>query len=82
MIPSGLTSMSSNGISCVRIAAASGLKGVEEMPWKERLQSTCFSPSPRVGGGSSRPSVSDRRGSLGAVAEAGAAAAGLGVYDG
>ncbi|KAG9526766.1 hypothetical protein KCV07_g222, partial [Aureobasidium melanogenum] len=55
-----------SGISCVKMAAASALKGVEEMPWNERLQSTCFSPSSRVGGGSLRPSVSERIGSLGA----------------
>lgn len=79
MIPSGLISMSSKGISCVKIAAASALKGVEEMPWNERLQSTCFSPSSRVGGGSLKPSVSDRMGSLGA---AGVGAEGLDAYDG
>ena len=62
MIPSGLISMSSGLISCCKIAACSGVKGVEDRPWKERVQSTCFSFSPSTGGGSERPSVRERRG--------------------
>lgn len=41
------------------MAACSEEKGVELIPWNERLQSTCFSSAPSVGGGSLSPSVRD-----------------------
>lgn len=62
MIPSGLISISSGAIFCCKIAACSAVKGVDESPWNERVQSTCLSSSLRAERGSSSPSVSDRKG--------------------
>ena len=45
------------------------MKGVELKPWKERVQSTCFSSSERVWGGSERPAVRERRGGSGVARE-------------
>lgn len=53
--------MSSGSSSACRIALCSAVKGVLESPWYERVQSTCLSLSSRVGGGSTRPSVRERR---------------------
>lgn len=60
-IPSGLISMSSGWSSAWRIALCSAVKGALERPWYERVQSTCRSLSSRVGGGSTSPSVRERR---------------------
>lgn len=38
------------------------MKGEDERPWNERVQSTCFSSSLSIEGGSSRPSVRERSG--------------------
>jgi hypothetical protein len=43
------------------MALCSAVKGELERPWYERVQSTCRSFSFRVGGGSTRPSVRERR---------------------
>ena len=77
MIPSGLISMSSRGISCRRTAPASALNGAAERPWKDRAQSTCFSSSDSTGGGSERPSVRERRGASGSVSGSSTASADL-----
>lgn len=61
-IPSGLISMSSYSNLCCKMSDCSGVKGVAERPWKERVQSTCRSSSLRTGGGSERPSVRERSG--------------------
>lgn len=63
-IPSGLISMSCESISCWRISACSEVKASEDKPWYDLVQSICLSFSSRTGGGSSRPFVKERSGSL------------------
>ncbi len=62
MIPSGLTSTSSNGIGAIKVSAASFENGCADNPWKERVQSTCLLPSSRMRGSSSIPDVISRMG--------------------
>lgn len=62
MIPSGLTSTSSNGIGAISTSAASLENGAADKPWKDFDQSTCFSPSSMVSGSSAMPRVRSVRG--------------------
>lgn len=62
MIPSGLTSTSSNGIGAISTSAASLENGAADRPWKDFDQSTCLSPSSMVSGSSAMPCVRSVRG--------------------
>lgn len=57
IIPSGLTSTSSNGIGASNTSAASLEKGWDDRPWNERVQSTCRVPSSRIISSSASPVV-------------------------
>lgn len=71
MMPSGLTSISAGSMGASSALAASGENASLERPWKDRVQSTCLSPSsalilwslnPEVKSGTSTGMVSGDRG--------------------
>lgn len=64
-MPSGFISMSVLLRGCWSVVACSAVKGVEDRPWKERVQSGSDDSEgvgEGEGGGSERPAVRDRRG--------------------
>lgn len=79
MMPSGFTSTSSNGIGAINTSDAFSENGWADSPWKDRVQSTCFSFSSRIKGSSARPCVMSFMGDWSSMESAFAEARGEGV---